>query len=480
MIGSISEKIKYYLERYGHLFHPPRDYNDLHQQFKKIEEINPKDAFPFLHTWKLAEDYENRFILCCRTGGYHKLYYEILTTRCAGKFLRTVGWDTFWEFPKVKAPKDKEEIQIIPKTKEEEREIFIDDIFIPPDYIRRYLDPDRVNRIAGSIKEIGQNEPILVSSREYSKGIEKKYPEIKSHQYILLEGLHRIKAMELLGQKYIRAVIKLSDYREERRKAFAKNVLSGKTSTYEKAIEVKSLIDDGATEQQIADDFKLSLNYVLMLLGIAKANLKSDWKDKEYVLTAFTKHALERLISLRSFWLIDPKSKEGRKYEYVKERAIEDFDKHGIRKIGINEIKKYEKDFDWKLEEEKYGKGVVQVVREALESPIEESQKQIEKPIEEKKTRIPSREEVKEVKRRREEKKKTPEEGLERKVDSYSSSFPKDVAQIWKKYAKSKPIIMKKYLTEYRRNCVARIIKEAGLTNEDLERIFKEEVEKFE
>ncbi|MEM2179064.1 MAG: hypothetical protein QW272_09630, partial [Candidatus Methanomethylicaceae archaeon] len=248
----------------------------------------------------------------------------------------------------------------------------------------------------------------------------------------------------------------------------------------EKALEIALLIDKyEATEQQIADDFKLSQPFISELLSIAKANLKSDWKDKEYVLTAFTKPALKRLIELRKFWLIDPKSKEGRRYEYVKERAIEDFDRHGIRKIRVKNIEKYEKDFDWKLEEEKYGKGVVQVVREALESP-KESQMQIEKPIEEKKTTIPMREEIKEIKKRREEKKKTPEEGLERKVDSYSSSFPKDVAQIWKKYAKSKPIVMKKYLTEYRRNCVARIIKEGGLTNEDLERIFKEEVEKFE
>ncbi|MEM2179062.1 MAG: ParB N-terminal domain-containing protein [Candidatus Methanomethylicaceae archaeon] len=107
--------------------------------------------------------------------------------------------------------------------KKELKEIKISSIFIPPDYRRRYIDPEWVDTIALSIWKYGQINPIIVVPINYVKDLDKRYPEAKKYEYILIDGLYRIKAMEFLGQSRIRALIKYNDYDIEDLKYFGKH-----------------------------------------------------------------------------------------------------------------------------------------------------------------------------------------------------------------------------------------------------------------
>ncbi|MEM2928702.1 MAG: ParB/RepB/Spo0J family partition protein [Nitrososphaerota archaeon] len=463
--SSSREMVDYYLKKYGHFFHPPRDFNDLVNQWKKIGEIDPEDALPRVHTWKLVEDYENRFIASYSPTNDVLLIYEVVTHKQAGKFLkeRSLGSrEKFYEFPKVKAPKEKEEITEIPEVKEEEKEIFIDEIYIPSDYSRIRVNPNRVNEIAMSMKEIGQTDPIIVVPIDYGKnreeaGIQKD--EVKKYKYVLIKGLHRLKAKKLLNQFYIKAIIKYNDYEKERDKSFVENVLLKKLSAYEQSLEFDRDIKLGKSEREIAKKKGVAHQWISDIKRFAK--FKNDFGEKHYVLTILTYGALDKLYLIS----LDP---DPRQYNFIKKKIIEAFEK-GVRKIKSKHIFEWCKEYIKPIEEKEIQKKIIGEEIEVKEA--QQVQMQIEKPI----SKIPKKEEVK-----KKGVKKTPEEQLERKVDSYSSSFPKDIAQIWKKYAKSNPVIMKKYLTEYRRNCVERIIKEGKLTHEDIERIFKEEAKKFE
>jgi hypothetical protein len=110
------------------------------------------------------------------------------------------------------------------EVKEEIKEILISEIFIPPDYLRIYTDPKRINEIALSIEDFGQFTPIIVVPIEYVKDLEKEYPEAKKYKYILVDGLYRIKAIQLLlKEKYIKAIIRYNDYDEESLKSLARH-----------------------------------------------------------------------------------------------------------------------------------------------------------------------------------------------------------------------------------------------------------------
>ncbi|MCM8808446.1 MAG: ParB N-terminal domain-containing protein [Candidatus Omnitrophica bacterium] len=461
-------KFLYLKQKYG--LCPLRDYQDFLNQLKKLQqEVSSADEKNFGLTYE--DENSMKIKVKGSVGGDSVLWHYIFTEAWSGKPLReeaTLHYVVFF-VPKVKEPREKVEVVKIPEIREETKDILISEIYIPPDYSRRIIDYQYIFDLSQSIKEAGQVIPIIVVPINYVKNLDKRYPDGKKYKYILIDGLHRIEAIKRLNRLYIRATIKYNDYDLEDLKSFTQE-RANKLSIIENVIKIHTFIERGFTQEKISKISGFSQSYVSKLEKIYPLVNLFERID---ILALQTYETLEYLCKVLS----SSKTIEKKKYEFLKSKIIEEFNK-GKKEFSVEDIKKYESDFYWKEKEEKYGE-VVEVLRKTEEEmAIEKSQKQIEKPI----ARIPTREEIqeKEVKRRREEKKKTPEEGLERKVDSYSSSFPKDVAQIWKKYAKSKPIVMKKYLTEYRRNCVARIIKEGGLTNEDLERIFKEEVEKFE
>lgn len=67
----------------------------------------------------------------------------------------------------------------------------IDDIYVPAKR-RKTLDPERVDALAESILEQGQQAPILVRKDE--------------GRLVLVEGLHRLEACKALGEKTILAL----------------------------------------------------------------------------------------------------------------------------------------------------------------------------------------------------------------------------------------------------------------------------------
>jgi ParB-like chromosome segregation protein Spo0J len=214
--------------------------------------------------------------------------------------------------------------------KEEYMNISINEIFIPPDYKRIYIDKEHLNKIALSILENGQIEPIIVIPIEYVKDLEKRYHKINKYKYILIDGLYRIKAFQLLKQEYIKARIRYNDYDIERIISSSKE--EKELSIYEKSMEIKRFIDIGYAEEEIFKRLGIDQTYFSNLSRIADANFKEDFKDKEYVLTAFTFRALYYLHTIK---LTTPE-----KIPFIIERAFEEFEK-GKRKFTENDIRRW-------------------------------------------------------------------------------------------------------------------------------------------
>lgn len=70
--------------------------------------------------------------------------------------------------------------------------IRLDEIYVPVKR-RKTLDPTRVEAIAESIIEHGQQTPIQV--------------RLDKERYVLVEGLHRFEALKALGEETIQALL---------------------------------------------------------------------------------------------------------------------------------------------------------------------------------------------------------------------------------------------------------------------------------
>lgn len=70
--------------------------------------------------------------------------------------------------------------------------VAIDEIYVPIKR-RETLDPKRVQELAESILDVGQQNPIWVRRDET--------------RYVLVEGLHRLEACRMLGERTITAVL---------------------------------------------------------------------------------------------------------------------------------------------------------------------------------------------------------------------------------------------------------------------------------
>jgi ParB-like chromosome segregation protein Spo0J len=477
---SVRKQIEYYEQHYGHIFHPVKDFNELLSLFEEVRKINPEDRFETLHTWKLIENYENRFVFSCKPRNEGMLISHIIMKHVAGKVLvdKCDGKYAFYEVPKTIAPKEKVEVVETPEVKEEVKEIFINDIFIPPDYSRRRVDPNRVNKIALNMKKIGQVDPIVIVPIEYAKDIEKIYGrEVKKkYKYILIRGRHRIEAKKLLNHLYIRARVIYNDYIEERMKSSVENTLLKKASVYEQSLDFNILLKLGKTEKEIAEKWGIDRSYVNKIKDFAR--FKDDFEEKDYVLTILTYEALEKL-----YWI--KVSKDIRQYNFIKERIIKAYES-GVRKIKPKHIfewcDEYKKPIEEKgkeIQRKLYGEEIPAI---RIQKPIESQQVQlqIEKPI----SRIPKQEEVKEkikeVKRKKKE--KSDEERFEYNFKIISYSHPKRIVSIIKKILDGIQIEEKKRLNinEIFRKC------EEALSNsimkksdEEIEKLFRSVIEEI-
>jgi ParB/RepB/Spo0J family partition protein len=75
--------------------------------------------------------------------------------------------------------------------------VTIEEIYVPTKR-RKTLDPKVVEDLAEDILENGQQDPILVRRAEERKD---------NARYVLVEGLHRLEACRLLGEKTVSALI---------------------------------------------------------------------------------------------------------------------------------------------------------------------------------------------------------------------------------------------------------------------------------
>jgi predicted transcriptional regulator len=294
--------------------------------------------------------------------------------------------------------------------------------------------------------------------------------------------------MQSLNQLYIRAIVKYNDYNEEELKSLSEAGLE-KQSAYELAKKAKKFRDRGYKEKDIAKIIGKAQSYVSDLLSIAEKNLKEDYKDKEYVLTAFTFNALLELANTKFV--------EKRRYEFYVKKSIEEFE-NGRRIFSLEDIRRWSDEYtepirkkEEEIKRKLYGEEAP-TIQKPIEKQVQQVQLQVEKPI----SRIPTQEEVKEkeeeYKKKLKEKKKkekTPEEKFNKKIESYKYFYGEEfdsMNAILIKYMKDHNIPFERVqkLQAYYRECNREAWKfsQEKLSKEEkeeLNRIFYNIAEKF-
>jgi ParB/RepB/Spo0J family partition protein len=104
----------------------------------------------------------------------------------------------------VSTEKELAELKVARKQGDTKTEILaldVDGIVVPEDRLRRFLDANAVNRIAESMADVGQQQPIIVRMVETDHGM----------SYHLISGRHRLEATRKLGRPTILAVVISND-----------------------------------------------------------------------------------------------------------------------------------------------------------------------------------------------------------------------------------------------------------------------------
>ncbi|WP_433856689.1 ParB/RepB/Spo0J family partition protein [Streptomyces kronopolitis] len=137
----------------------------------------------------------------------------------------------------------------------------IDRIDADPDQPRKHFDPAKLNELAGSMKRIGQQQPVSV---RYDAG---------TKRYTLIMGERRWRAAKIAGLTELDAVvqhgIKQGD-RTIRMKAVAENVGRADMTAMEEANAFQQLVDDGYTIDEVAEGTGKSAAYVGWRLDLLK------------------------------------------------------------------------------------------------------------------------------------------------------------------------------------------------------------------
>ncbi|MCX5326312.1 ParB/RepB/Spo0J family partition protein [Streptomyces sp. NBC_00120] len=171
-----------------------------------------------------------------------------------------------------KAPTSKAPARKAPAKKTEQAEatgavrtvlktIPVDRIDADPDQPRKHFDPAKLNELAGSMKRIGQQQPVSV---RYDAG---------TRRYTLIMGERRWRAAQIAGLTELDAVvqhgIKPGD-RTIRMKAVAENVGRADMTAMEEANAFQQLVDDNYTIDEVAEGTGKSAAYVGWRLDLLK------------------------------------------------------------------------------------------------------------------------------------------------------------------------------------------------------------------
>jgi ParB-like chromosome segregation protein Spo0J len=104
-----------------------------------------------------------------------------------------------------------------------------------------------------------------------------------NNEYILVDGWHRIEALKILGEKYIRAtVIKVKDEREIFVQAVKLNITHGRPlSPYEKALIIKRLGEMNFTKEEISQIVKIPLDKIekFVVERVRKVTVGTETKE---------------------------------------------------------------------------------------------------------------------------------------------------------------------------------------------------------
>ena len=105
---------------------------------------------------------------------------------------------------------------------------------------RKKFDQEALEELANSIKEYGLIQPIVVTKKE--------------DYYQIIAGERRWRASKLAGMEEIPAIIREDDDKKNTEIALIENIQREDLNPIEKAVGIKSLMDDyGLTQQKVAD-----------------------------------------------------------------------------------------------------------------------------------------------------------------------------------------------------------------------------------
>src|SRR3972149_6049543 len=151
---------------------------------------------------------------------------------------------------------------------------------------RMQFDPAYITKLAADIEVEGQLKPIMV----------KPHPT-ESNRYQVVDGEHRVRALQKLGRTLVRAEVHALSDEEAYYRAMRINQLHGKPlEDLEEACHINKMVTlFGLTQEEVGKRFARSRQWVSQRLDLA---LRLAPKVEEYVATrvASSRHAIEMSI----------------------------------------------------------------------------------------------------------------------------------------------------------------------------------------
>lgn len=134
-------------------------------------------------------------------------------------------------------------------------EISVDKIKSNPYQPRKYFDEDAINELSASIKRHGLIQPIIVFK--------------KDDEYVLIAGERRLRAVKLLGNNAIKAIVADIESKNLRELALIENVQRQDLNPMELANSYKELIDEyKITQDDLSDIIKKSRSQITNTLRL--------------------------------------------------------------------------------------------------------------------------------------------------------------------------------------------------------------------
>lgn len=155
------------------------------------------------------------------------------------------------------------------------KEIDICDISPNPYQPRKHFDQDSITELANSIKNHGLLQPIiLVDADDLCNKAKENGENIKKiTQYFLIAGERRLRAVKLLGEAKIRAIIANIDSSKSRELALLENIQREDLNPIELALAYKELIDvRKITQDELAKSIQKSRASITNTLRLLTLN----------------------------------------------------------------------------------------------------------------------------------------------------------------------------------------------------------------